>query len=76
MSVAESWDGFKWYIVDEHSKVVLSKGELSVLRALQLLPCDVFVDVGAHVGYYTVRMARKCREVIAFEPNPKTGRYS
>ena len=71
MSIAESWDGFKWFIVDEYSKVVLSKGELSVLRALQLLPCGTFVDVGAHVGYYTVRMAKKCREVVAFEPNPK-----
>ena len=71
MSIAESWDGFKWLITDEHSRVVLSKGELSVLRALQLLPCEVFIDIGAHVGYYTVRMAKKCREVIAFEPNPR-----
>ena len=71
MSVAESWDGFRWFIADEYSKVVLSKGELSVLRALQLLPCIVFVDVGAHVGYYSVRMARRCRRVIVFEPNPK-----
>jgi len=71
VGVAESWDGFKWLIVDEHSKVVLSKGELSVLRALQILPYEVFVDVGAHVGYYTVRMAKKCRKAIAFEPNPR-----
>jgi len=71
VSVAESWDGFRWFIADEYSKVVLSKGELSVLRALQLLPCIVFVDVGAHVGYYSVRMARRCRRVIVFEPNPK-----
>lgn len=71
MSVAESWDGFRWLIADEYSKVVLSKGELSVLRALQLLPCTVFIDVGAHVGYYSVRMARRCREVIVLEPNPK-----
>jgi len=71
VSVAESWDGFRWFIADEYSKVVLSKGELSVLRALQLLPCLAFVDVGAHVGYYSVRMARRCRRVVAFEPNPK-----
>ena len=71
MSIAVSWDGFRWLIVDEYSKVVLSKGELSVLRALQILPCDTFVDVGAHVGYYTIRMTRRCRKVIVFEPNPK-----
>ena len=70
-STAVSWDGFRWLITDEYSRVALSKGELSVLRALQILPCEVFVDVGAHVGYYTVRMAKKCREVVAFEPNPR-----
>jgi FkbM family methyltransferase len=68
--IVESWDGFRWLIESESDKVVLSKGELSVLRAFSTLPCDVFVDIGAHIGYYTVRLARKCREVIAFEPNP------
>jgi FkbM family methyltransferase len=70
--IATSWDGFKWLIEDESDRVVLSKGELSVLRALYALPCSTFVDVGAHVGYYTVRMARRCERVIAFEPNPSS----
>jgi len=70
MNVTTSWDGFKWWIEVEHDKTVLSKGELSVLRALYTLPCSIFVDVGAHVGYYTIRMAKRCREVISFEPNP------
>jgi len=72
--VAESWDGFKWWIETRHDESVLSKGELSVLRALYLLAerqgCEVFVDVGSHVGYYAVRMAKKCKRVVAVEPNP------
>jgi precorrin-6B methylase 2 len=68
--IAESWDGFKWFIESESDKVVLSKGELSVLRALSILPCSVFLDIGAHIGYYTVKLARRCNRVVAFEPNP------
>ena len=35
-------------------------------------PGDTFVDVGANVGFYTLDLATRCRDVhvIAFEPNP------
>ena len=77
--IVESWDGFKWYIdepIDDpkkfHDAVVLSKGELSVLKTLYELSRgnEVFVDVGTHVGYYTVRMAKQYFHVHSFEPNP------
>jgi FkbM family methyltransferase len=71
MMIKESWDGFKWYIEGGHDSVVLSKGELSVLKALYTIPCETFVDVGSHVGYYAIRMAKRCKNVIAVEPNPK-----
>lgn len=32
----------------------------------------VFVDVGAHVGHWALRMARQASRVIAVEPNPAT----
>ena len=32
---------------------------------------DVFLDVGAHIGIYTVKLARKVSKVIALEPEPK-----
>ena len=31
---------------------------------------ETAIDVGAHIGSYTLRMARGFRHVIAFEPNP------
>ena len=74
--VVESWDGFKWAVGrgrgHEYDVEVLSKGELSVLRALGSVASKdvVFCDVGAFVGYYTVRLAARVREVHSFEPNP------
>jgi FkbM family methyltransferase len=72
--VASSWDGFSWWIEDAQDEEILSKGEVSVLRALyrlaDALRPEVFVDVGAHLGYYAVRMAKRCERVVAFEPNP------
>ncbi|HZO67477.1 MAG TPA: FkbM family methyltransferase [Kribbellaceae bacterium] len=31
---------------------------------------SVFIDVGAHVGHYSLRLARHCAKVIAIESNP------
>jgi len=31
---------------------------------------DVFLDVGAHIGIYTVKLALKVSKVIALEPEP------
>jgi FkbM family methyltransferase len=40
---------------------------------LSLLPAGgVFLDIGAHVGHYALRAARKASRVIALEPNPDT----
>ena len=43
--------------------------EPSVSRhiAERLQPDDVFVDVGAHVGYFAVLAAKFCKKVFAFE---------
>jgi len=38
-----------------------------------LLPAGgVFVDVGAHIGRWALRLARKASQVVAVEPNPDT----
>jgi FkbM family methyltransferase len=40
-----------------------------------LRPSDVFVDVGANVGYFTVLCAPRVARVVAFEPTPVTYGY-
>jgi len=36
----------------------------------QIRPDDVVYDVGAHFGFWAIRLSRICRHVIAFEPSP------
>ncbi len=40
----------------------------------QLRPGDVFVDVGANVGYYTMLARSLGARVLSFEPNPRVAR--
>jgi FkbM family methyltransferase len=37
-----------------------------------LRPDDVFWDVGANIGAITLIAARRCRRVVAFEPDPRS----
>jgi FkbM family methyltransferase len=36
----------------------------------RIRPDDVVYDVGAHFGFWAIRLSRVCRHVIAFEPSP------
>jgi len=77
-SVYESWDGYRWYVRKHprfaHDKSTLQYREMSTFRALRDASSKdkVFVDIGSHVGYYAVRLARYYRRVVAIEPNPLT----
>ncbi|MFO7557201.1 MAG: FkbM family methyltransferase [Desulfobacterales bacterium] len=33
---------------------------------------DVFVDIGSHIGFYSLMASRKCKTVVAIEANPET----
>ena len=48
--------------------------ETVLIRRL-LLPGDVFVDVGANIGYFSLIAAKYARQVVAFEPSPMTRPY-
>lgn len=37
-----------------------------------LRPTDVFWDVGAHIGSVTIVAASLCRQVVSFEPDPRS----
>ena len=64
------------YYVNRHSYVerLISEGGFEEKRAVYLngllKPDDVFVDIGANVGFFTVLAARLAAEVHSFEPEP------
>ncbi len=46
--------------------------EDSVKKALKKIGGNIFLDVGANVGDYTILLLRNFSKVIALEPNPQT----
>ncbi len=54
-------------------EILFEKEIFTFLKTL-VDPNDIFWDVGANIGYYTLYLSDKCR-VIAFEPNPKLNLY-
>ena len=59
---------FEKFVLGQH------KYELEVRRVLNTITGDIFVDVGANVGYYTHRLRKQFDRIIAFEPNPEAFR--
>lgn len=57
---------FYFFFEDHHQTVE------SVLIQRLLSAQDTFVDVGAHIGYFTLIAAKHAGQVIAFEPGPET----
>jgi FkbM family methyltransferase len=53
----------------------LSSTEEVLLLGALLQPGDVVVDVGAHIGVFTLVAAKYCGEVHAFEISPSTTKY-
>ena len=39
-------------------------------ETINKLTGEIAIDVGAHIGSYALRMAKRFRRVVAFEPNP------
>lgn len=79
MEVEQDELGFNWIIRNETNcdNVIQDKVSADIeherfvlFKILQLLNKDyTFIDVGAHTGYYSIRVADKVSNVISFEPN-------
>ncbi len=68
-------DGLTWILRGHHTGDGLTVGHEDGLAPVfgRLLPDGgVFLDVGAHVGRWALRMARRASRVIAVEANPDT----
>jgi FkbM family methyltransferase len=63
----------RFYLADAPSLFVISpRFENFVDSWFEVNDGDVVVDVGAHIGKYSLRFAKKAEKVIAIEPNRET----
>jgi FkbM family methyltransferase len=75
MNTLVSIKGCKFYLLDADSLDVISpRFEHFLDYWFQVNEGDVFIDVGAHIGKYTVHFARKGSRVMAIEPDTVTFR--
>ena len=72
-------DGQKLYVKADSSHIANSLLTLGVWEKLEtdiflslIKPHMTVVDVGAHIGYYTLLAAKRVRQVYSFEPDPDT----
>lgn len=85
MSVIREAAGLRWYVDPETDDILGPDHEATIeSKVLELLPPrppdgwtfpntgGVLLDIGAHVGHYTLRAARLGHAVIAVEANPET----
>jgi len=66
-------EGFQMYVRDKEANG-LHQGfcepeETKFIKNI-VLPDWICMDIGANIGYFTILLARKCREVWSFEPEP------
>lgn len=69
-------DGLKIHVtgfeaLERAARIVANRYEPEVVKIFELLVGDVIVDVGAHVGYYTLKASRHAKTVISVEPSPE-----
>lgn len=74
MSWVQAYDLWWWVELGTDDALGPSDHEAGlVIAARAMLPDGgTFVDVGAHVGGYSLRLARRAGKVVAVEPNPMT----
>ncbi|MER6947421.1 FkbM family methyltransferase [Nonomuraea sp. NPDC000554] len=66
-------DGFRWTVrPDSGDRMGPGPHEQDIWRLLRSFGAAdaVFVDVGAHVGHFAIRLAGSFSQVVAIEPNP------
>lgn len=56
---------------DLRYSLYLEESEPQTFKIMEKMSGDIFVDVGANIGGYTIRLGRKFLRVISMEPNPK-----
>lgn len=65
-------DGFRWTTREVDDSFLSYMGHEANLSAEILREGELFVDVGAHVGTWSVRASKYYRRIISFEPSQNT----
>ena len=67
-------DGYLWYYENQDHLLPTREDEWSYIEILKEIGDkeSIFIDVGAHVGRYTIRLAKYYKKVIAIEPHPES----
>ncbi len=60
----------RWQYIWSHAISGSSSWEPEVSRLLSSIKGELFVDIGAGLGYYTLLLANNFKEVLAVEPEP------
>ena len=73
-SIIYTSDGYAWYYENNDHLLPTREDEWSYIEILKDVADkdSIFIDVGAHVGRYTIRLAKYYKKVIAIEPNPES----
>jgi len=65
-------DGSKFYVTPPYSMIKQDNLEIEIRNWFTCPKNGVFMDAGANIGFYSVIMAKKVKNIIAFEPTPGT----
>lgn len=63
-------DGLAWSVRPETDDYLAFDHERFMMVLLEMPRGGVFIDLGAHIGHFSVRLARTASRVIAVEPGP------
>jgi len=63
--------GNRYVLIDPESLLVLAFGEKWMWKHLIINKDDVFLDIGAHLGKYSIPLSRIASKVVAVEADPE-----
>jgi len=58
--------------VDEEALHIVLPSFERWIEKMKVKTGDVFVDIGAHIGKYSMKFSKVAKTVVAIEPTPKT----
>lgn len=64
-------EGLKFSLVDEEALHIVLPSFERWIEKMKVKTGDVFVDIGAHIGKYSMKFSKVAKTVVAIEPDPE-----